>query len=204
MRRPAYTLLLLATLLAPLYGFGEGDSKPVHDRPNPYRTIDGWGTLPDGRKWGSSAGIDIDRAGNIWVAERCGANTCKGSSLALALDSRGRLFVANRRNNRIDLYDQDGTYLEAWKQFGRPSGLFIDGNDVLYVADSESNAERNPGWVRGIRMGSAKDGTVSNFIPDPTPEANPNTSAEGVAVGLDGAVYGAIQGAMKLQKHVRR
>src|SRR2546426_11807145 len=50
---------------------------------------------------------------------------------ALAMDSRGRLFVGDRGNNRIQIFDQDGKFLEEWKQFGRPSGLFIDKNDNL-------------------------------------------------------------------------
>ena len=54
----------------------------------------------------------------------------------LAMDSAGRLFVADRGNNRIQVFDQDGKYLLEWRQFGRPSGLFIDKNDMLYVADN--------------------------------------------------------------------
>ena len=56
----------------------------------------------------------------------------------IAFDSQGRLFVADRSNSRVDIFDQDGKFLAAWKQFGRPSGIWIDKNDVLYVADSES------------------------------------------------------------------
>ena len=63
---------------------------------------------------------------------------------ALALDSRGRLFVGDRNNNRIQIFDQDGKFLEEWAQFGRPSGVFIDGNDFVYVPTPESNAKRNP------------------------------------------------------------
>jgi len=53
----------------------------------------------------------------------------------LAMDSTGRLFVADRVNNRIQIFDQDGKFLEEWKQFGRPSGLYIDKNDNVYSAD---------------------------------------------------------------------
>ena len=76
---------------------------------------------------------------------------------ALAMDSEGRLFVGDRGNSRIQIFDQEGKHLATWTQFGRPSGLYIDENDVLYSTDSESNASRNPGWKRGIRIGSAKD-----------------------------------------------
>src|SRR5439155_1678598 len=69
---------------------------------------------------------------------------------SLAMDSQGRLFVADLMNERIQIFDQSGRFLAAWKQFGMPGGLFIDKNDILYVADSLSSADRHPGWVRGI------------------------------------------------------
>src|ERR1019366_10647968 len=75
--------------------------------------------------------------------------------------------VADRGNNRIQVFDQNGKFLDAWKQFSRPSGVFIDKHDVLYVADSESNMARNPGFRRGIRIGNVSDGKVIAFIPDP-------------------------------------
>ena len=290
-----------------------------NDAPNPYRTVENWAKLPDGRVWGATSAVYPANDGkHIWIAERCGANLCVGSDVdpvmlfdqdgnvvrsfgagmivwphgifvdaddnvwiadsvgyapvpegightimkfspdgellmrlgkrasrptdrqsstslrclsrakrrhirrrrprcrrqqpyrefskdgeylmewgtagsgvgefqdphALAMDSQGRLFVGDRANSRIQLFDQEGNYLETWTQFGRPSGLYIDENDILYSADSESNATRNRGWKRGIRIGSAKDGFVTEFIPDPEPDQdNSGTSAaEGVAV----------------------
>ena len=126
----------------------------------------------------------------------------------LALDSNGRLFVADRSNNRIQIFDQEGKFLAEWKQFGRPSGIFIDRNDRFYVADSESNMTQNPGFRRGIRIGSAKDGKVTGFIPDPEPAkegSGPGTgsAAEGVAADADGNVYGAEVDARKLMRYVK-
>ena len=126
----------------------------------------------------------------------------------LAFDSRGRLFVGDRQNNRVEIFDQDGKFIAQWFQFGRPSGMYIDKNDVLYVADSESRDGRtntgqlalpqtgygfNPGIQRGIRIGSAKDGSVKYFIPDPCPYPYPSGSsmAEGVTTDGEGNVYGA-------------
>ena len=57
---------------------------------------------------------------------------------ALAIDSRGRVFVADRANNRIQLFDQEGKFLAIWTQFGTPSGIFFDSQDQIYVVDSES------------------------------------------------------------------
>lgn len=124
---------------------------------------------------------------------------------ALAMDSQGRLFVADRGNSRIQIFDQEGNHLETWTQFGRPSGLFIDDNDILYAADSESNARRNRGYRRGIYIGSAVDGWVTEFIPDPEPDPdNSGTSgAEGVAVDRDGNVYGAEVGPRRLVRYER-
>ncbi|MDO8632483.1 MAG: peptidyl-alpha-hydroxyglycine alpha-amidating lyase family protein [Phycisphaerales bacterium] len=118
----------------------------------------------------------------------------------LAMDSRGRLFVGDRGNNRIQIFDQDGRFLEEWKQFGRPSGVFIDGNDTLYVADHQSDPKTNPGFTKGIRIGSVRDGKVASVIPDPDPEG----SQEGVAVDAKGNIYGSLTGGMALKKYVRR
>ena len=84
---------------------------------------------------------------------RSGARRAKGpgefdAPHSLAMDSAGRLFVADRGNNRIQIFDQDGKYLTEWKQFGGPSGLFIDKNDMLYVADNSPD-ERNPPFKSG-------------------------------------------------------
>jgi sugar lactone lactonase YvrE len=119
---------------------------------------------------------------------------------------QGRLFVGDRGNSRLQIFTQDGEHIATWTQFGRPSGLFIDKNDILYSADSESNARRNTGWKRGIRIGSAKDGFVTAFIPDPEPDQdNSGTSAaEGVAVDAAGNIYGAEVGPRAVKKYVRK
>jgi len=133
---------------------------------------------------------------------------------ALALDSKGRLFVADRSNNRIQIYTQDGKLLASWKQFGRPSGIFIDKDDTMYVADSESTDDPrgttqnvgygyNPGCRRGIRIGSARTGKVFAFIPDPDPKSS-TSAAEGVAVDRNGNIYGAEVGPMDLKKYVKQ
>jgi len=124
---------------------------------------------------------------------------------ALAMDSRGRLFVGDRNNNRIQILDQDGKFLEEWKQFSRPSGIYIDRQDNIYVADSESEsvARNHDGWKRGIRVGSAKDGSVKYFIPDPVEKATGTSAAEGVAVDAQGNIYGAEVGPKGVKKYVR-
>ncbi len=113
---------------------------------------------------------------------------------ALAMDSKGRLFVGDRGNNRIKIFDQDGKLLDTWYQFSRPSGIVIDAQDNIYVADSESQSVgsgRTREWKRGIRIGNAKDGSVKYFIPDPVSNATNTSSAEGVAADAAGHIYGA-------------
>jgi DNA-binding beta-propeller fold protein YncE len=106
----------------------------------------------------------------------------------LAMDSRGRLFVADRDNNRIQIFDQDGNFIDQWAQFSRPSGVYIDKNDVIYVADSESGTinRAHGAWKRGIRIGSAKDGSATAFIPDPDENATSTSAAEGVTADAMG------------------
>src|SRR4030095_9789347 len=121
----------------------------------------------------------------------------------ITMDSDGRLFVADRGNMRIQILDQDGKYLGEWKQFSRPSGVYIRG-DMIYVGDSESNGVApHPGWKRGIRIGNVKDGKVLYRIPDPL-ETKGTSGPEGLAVDAKGNVYGAEVGARQLAKHVRR
>ena len=345
---------------------------PVNDAPNPYNTIEGYAKLPEGRTWGSSSAVDIDKDGkSFWVGERCQVNTCwdaakgemsplntvfkfdatgkmlasfgqgmfvfphgihvdrdgniwiadgngnlparrpgqaadaplppmpakvvghqvvkfspegkvlltlgkaggnppgadaadpasfyqpndvitypngdilvaeghggansrlikfdktgkflmqygkKGTGLegefdqphSLAFDAKGRLFVADRANNRIQILDA-ATFktLDTWYQFSRLSGIFIDKNDMIYGADSESGSV-NPAhgkWLRGIRIGSAKDGKVIAFIPDPSntdATAKGTLAAEGVAADKDGVIYGAEVGPRKLQRYVKK
>lgn len=324
----------------------QSNAQPLNDLPNPYRTVEGWAKMPEGRTWGATSAVDIAPDGKtIWVAERCGANSCAGSNLpvvlqfdstgklvksfgagmfifphgihvdregnvwvtdgippgaannpaiagkghivvkfspegkvlltlgkvgvagdgpdtfnqpsdvvtapngdifvadghggntnarivkfdkngkfikawgkkgsapgefdtphAIAIDSKGRLFVGDRANNRIQIFDPEGKFLEEWKQFSRPSGIYIDRNDVIYVADSESNAARHPGWKRGIRVGSAKDGKVVAFIPDPEPDPDksPTSGAEGVAADAAGNIYGAEVGPRALKRYVKK
>jgi sugar lactone lactonase YvrE len=117
----------------------------------------------------------------------------------LAMDSTGRLFVADRGNSRIQIFDQDGALLSEWKQFGRPSGLYIDKNDVVYAADTQSDEKTNPGYKRGIRIGSARDGKVTALITDPDPDG----IGEGVVADAEGNVYGSLTTKQALKKYVR-
>ncbi len=120
----------------------------------------------------------------------------------IAMDAQGRLYVADRGNNRVQILDQDGGFIAEWKQFGRPSGVYIR-NDLIYVADSESNGTvPRPGWLRGIRIGSLRDGKVLYRIPDPL-ELKGTSAAEGVAVDAKGNVYGGEVGPRQLVKHLR-
>ena len=120
----------------------------------------------------------------------------------IAIDDRGRLFVADRGNHRIQILDLDGNYLAEWKQYGRPSGIALR-SGLAYVADSESNGVApNPGWKRGIRVGEIAGGKLLYRIPDPT-EMKGTSAAEGVAVDALGNVYGGEVGPRQLVKHVK-
>jgi sugar lactone lactonase YvrE len=338
---------------------------PVNNLPNPYETVRNWGTLPSGRTWGSVSAIHVDVDGkHIWAGDRCGTNSCAGSTVdpivkldpsgkmvasfgagqiiwphgmdvdrqgnvwiadaraaskeelskfpnaagkghtvikfspqgkvlltlgtpgqsgnppthftepndvlvapdgsifvgeshnaqfedkpggpnaigriskfapdgkfikswgaygygnsefrgphSLAMDSQGRLFVADRGNRRIQIFDQEGKHLATWYQFSRISGLYIDRNDVLYAIDSESDENYNPGWRKGLRVGSAKTGEVWYFTPEhvskqPSGMGGYGSMGEGVAVDAAGNVYGGevgpIQGITKFIPRLKK
>lgn len=124
---------------------------------------------------------------------------------AMAMDSQGRIWVGDRANSRIQLFDQNGTHLETITHMGRPSGIYIQ-DDVVYVTDSESNTSRNPGIARGIYIGNALTLELTAFVPDPEPDPdNSGTSgAEGVAVDANGDMYGAEVGPRTVRKYIRR
>ncbi len=339
--------------------------EPVNHLPNPYETVRNWGTLPDGRTWGSVSAIQVDIDGvHIWAGDRCGANSCAGSDVdpivkldgngnvvrsfgagliiwphgmdvdragnvwiadarsanareleaspgaagkghtvtkfspegevlmvlgtpgetgdppthftepndvlvapdgsifvaethgaqymdeagpnaksriskftpdgtfimsfgswgyrdgefrsphSLAMDSQGRLFVADRGNRRIQIFDQQGNHLDTWYQFSRISGLFIDANDVLYAIDSESDENYNPGgWRKGLRVGSARTGEVWYFVPEHVSArasgmGGVGAMGEGVTADAAGNVYagevGPVQGLTKFIPRLTR
>src|SRR6516225_5454615 len=125
---------------------------------------------------------------------------------AIAMDSRGRLFLGDRNNNRIQIFDEEGNYMDQWFQFSRPSGVFIDKNDIIYVAasESESVAKNHDSWKRGIRVGRVSDGVVTAFIPDPVEKTTGTSAAEGVAADAMGSIYGAEVGPRRVMKYVKK
>jgi sugar lactone lactonase YvrE len=107
-----------------------------NSQPNPYQTIENWAKLPEGRTWGSTAGVSVDGHGNIWVAERCGANTCAGSTFAPILE-----------------FDPSGKLL---KSFGEGMFLFPHG----ITADKDGNV-----WVTDGQGANGKGQQVFKFSP---------------------------------------
>jgi streptogramin lyase len=108
---------------------------------------------------------------------------------AIAIDSQGRVFVADRGNRRLQIFDQDGKFLDEWTQFGRPSGILITSDDTLYVPDIQDK--------QGVVVGSAKSGVVGGVIAGTLPES--------VAIDGDGSLYaGETTTGRTLRKFVRR
>ena len=165
--------------------------------------------VADGHSGGATRIVKFNSKGE-YVTECGGRGNGPGQMAqphALAMDSQGRLFLADRTNNRINIYDQNCTFLEEWKQFGRPSGIAIDRNDMMYVVDTQTTVGR-PGFENGIYIGRAKDGKVTGFIPKIRPrsawevaagraagstaaDTSDTTNMESIAVTPDGgAIYG--------------
>jgi sugar lactone lactonase YvrE len=89
---------------------------------------------------------------------------------AMAIDSRGRLLVADRGNRRIQVFSQDGEFLEQWTALSGGSGLALGLDDTLYTTVGHQ-----------LLIGSAKDGSLREKIDD--------VWAEGVAADAKGNVW---------------
>jgi len=122
---------------------------------------------------------------------------------AIEFDSQGRLIVADRHNHRIQILTKEGKYLAEWREFSRVSGLAIDGNDTIYAADSESEPKRHPGWLKGIRIGSLKDGKVTIFVPPHKTDAPDGAMGEGIAIDSAGNLFTAEATVRGVTKYVK-
>jgi hypothetical protein len=119
--------------------------------------------------------------------------------------SQQRVYVADRRNKRIQVFDQDGSFVAAWTQFGVPSSVFVGKDDTIYVGSSFPDATAKKGELRGIMIGSVKDGSLKAFIPDPgdLDKVDVGTSASGIAADEMGTIYAADVGTHGLRKYLK-
>ena len=122
---------------------------------------------------------------------------------ALEFDSGGRLIVADRHNHRVQILTKEGKFIRELDDFGRISGLAIDKSDVIYTADSESTERVHPGWLKGIRIGSLKDGKVTMFIPPHKTDAAEGAMGEGIAIDAAGNIYTAEATLRGVTKYVK-
>jgi hypothetical protein len=117
-------LIVLGIALVSAFAFSDTRThgQTPNELPNPYK-VETFGQLPGGRRVGAAYGIDIDRDGkSVWVFERCGGNSCDGSSVAplLKFDSSGRLVASFGAG-----------------MFVFPHGLFVDADDNIWVTDGQ-------------------------------------------------------------------
>jgi DNA-binding beta-propeller fold protein YncE len=111
---------------------------------------------------------------------------------ALMFDAKGRLWVADRGNHRLEIFDQDGKYLESRYMYGRISGFFIR-NNMVYAIDSESSPLGHANWRNGVRIGPLDEDRITAFIPpfEREDRVYQGTAGEGIAVDAEGNVYAA-------------
>ena len=152
--------------------------------------------LEEGRRNGMTARIVKFSPDGTYIKEWGQLGTAHGdfrTPHALEFDSQGRLWVADRGNHRLEIFDQDGNYLESRYSYGRISGLFITDDDMVYAIDSESSPLRHEPWHCGVRIGPLNEDRIVAFIPGYQSESrgDQGTAGEGVAVDEDGNVFAA-------------
>ena len=111
---------------------------------------------------------------------------------ALMFDAKGRLWVADRGNHRLEIFDADGKYLESRYMFGRISGFTIR-NNMLYAIDSESGPFNHVNWRNGVRIGPLDEDRVTAFVPpfERDDRVYQGVAGEGIAVDADGVIFAA-------------
>ena len=109
---------------------------------------------------------------------------------SIVLDARGRLYVANRGNKRVEIYDQDGAFLGQITNAATPYGLALTRDDVIYVADGTAGSE-------GLTVLDTQGGKVLAHFAG-------ITGAHMVTVDRAGAIYVAEVRGRAVEKFVRK
>ena len=174
-RQTIVTLLLLVPVLAVAQDAGQ----PTNDAPNPYKTVKDYFKLPEGRTWGSTSAVDIDKDGkSIWVAERCGLNSCldratgKMSDLptVLKFDASGKLVKSFGAGLLIFPHgihvDKDGNVWGTDGQDDAPVPARGAGGAGRGAAGAEGGRAAAPAGPVGPRPGATHGNQVFKFSPD--------------------------------------
>ena len=108
--------------------------------PNPAPTVTrNWGQLPAGRKWGTTAGIDIDPGdGNIWAYERCGAGTAGGGPVDCDNTPLDPIFKFDRKTGAVLANFGKGVMVT-------PHGIAVDKQGNVWMADFAGNKDGTKG-----------------------------------------------------------
>ncbi len=80
---------------------------------------------------------------------------------AIAMDSKGRLYVADRYNARVQVFSQDGKVLDVWNDVVIPWGLWITKDDHVWVCGSSPDAW--PDDPKALRGGKPRDQLLMKF-----------------------------------------
>jgi DNA-binding beta-propeller fold protein YncE len=114
----------------------------------------------------------------------------------ICCDAHGRVYVADRENHRIQVFDGDGEFLTQWNNLHRPSALYLTGgpDPVAYIGEIGPYLRSNSGWPNvGPRLSicSLDGALLARLATEPGAGTNPGQflSPHGITVDSRGDMY---------------
>ena len=122
----------------------------------------------------------------------------------IAIDAQGRVIVCDRENERLQLFDSKGSFLEVWKspQIGKPYGVATDSRGSVFIIDGGSPSLKPAERGKAVELNAR--GLVLDTFGSSGKAPGQFQLGHDIALGPDDAVYVAEGTGARVQKFVRK